>query len=439
MLRRLLEGRALQIGLTIGAGWGGRGASALAQFVAVRILTTMLGVEGFGAWAVITGLLAWFMLADFGLGAALQNHVSAGRVSGEDAAAAMRGTVSFLWRTLLLLFLLFAVVSPWAGPFLLEGFAGIGQFDATIAFLVFATIAAATGASSIALKISFAEHRGYLAHAITAAGAVLGLIGMMVVADIAPPHKLAWALAANYLPLFLLSVCSLWMRFRHLPPQQDTSWKRGIRPLRAQAGHFLLFATLSALVLNVDYIVLARTVSPEDVATYAVFTKLYALVFFVFSSVLQVYWPISSEAFQRGDVDKLHSLLIKCIGFGVVVVVLSSIALLLLNERIAEILSPDRPLVLPTFLIPYFAGYWILRIWSDTFSMLVLSAGRASFLCLVVPVQAAVSLGLGAWGAVLFGLPGFILGLATSFLVTVVWVLPLYVRSLAKRRLEGSI
>lgn len=442
ILRRLLHPRLLSLGLTVGAGWGSRIVGALAQFVAVRILTAMLGVDGFGAWAVITGLLAWFMLADLGLGAALQNYISAQRVaaSTEELEArtivTMRAAIGFLCRMTALLWLLLAIASPWAGPFLLEGFAKISSIDAAIAFFIFGAIAIAVGASSIALKICFAEHRGYLAHFATAGGAVLGLAGLVLVAHIAPYHRLSWALFANYSPVFCLSAFLLYRRLKY-SSLVATERRHILRPLLSQAGHFLLFSSLSALVLNIDFIVLARTVSPGEVATYAVFVKIYGLVFFIFSSVLQAYWPLSAEAFQRGDTSRLRALMTRCIGFGVLTIIGASIALLVLHEHIADVLAPGRNLVLPSNLILYFSVYWVLRVWSDTFSTIVLSAGRAMFLCKIVPIQAILSVGLGAWGANHYALPGFMLGMSASFVLTVMWILPFYVRRLMRQPHEA--
>lgn len=427
-LRLLHEHRFMRTGLTIGAGWGSRMVSALAQFVAVRILTSMLGVEGFAAWAVITSLLTWFMLADFGLGAALQNHISARRATESDAYDTIRATAHVLFRSTGLTWLLLALISPWIGPFLLEGFPSIATADAALAFFTFGALATATGASSVALKVCFAEHRGYVAHLTTAAGTLAGLLGLLLVAQIELEHRLSWALLANYAPLVILSALLFWRRIGRTTAR--SAWRQELASLQTQAGHFLLFAALSALVLNVDFVVLARTVTPGEVATYAIFVKIYGLVFFVFSSVLQAYWPLCTEAFHRGNAVQLRSLMARCIGFGLVTVTGASLLLFLLHRRIAVLLAPGHSLELPTSLILYFVGYWFLRVWSDTFSMLVLSAGRTMFLCKIVPVQAVISLGLGTWGAQEYGLPGFMLGLSASFALTVVWALPLYVRNL---------
>lgn len=432
---RLTNPDLLRFGMTVGAGWGGRVVTALAQFVAVRILTTMLGIDGYGAYAVLTGLLAWFLLADFGLGASLQNHISERRVAGKPSGPAIRSVASLLLGSTLVLWAIIALASIWIGPFLLSGFA-IPRHQAIAGFATFGILAAATGAASIALKICFAEHRGYLAHTITASGALFGLIGLKIVDWLQPDYLFVWALSVMYLPGLLLAAGLLFWRLRDADHLKDADG-----PLRAvlwrPARSFLLFGVLSALVLNLDYVVLARVLPPREVATYAILSKLYGLVFFAFSSVLQAYWSVSAEALHRGDAASVKRVARTCLLFGLAIVVGATSLLFVMLEPITRLLEPRGELVIQVELLPYFAAYSLLRVWSDTFSTLIMSAGKTAVLCMIVPVQAVISLTLEYLGAYYYGLPGFMLGLSASFVLTVAWALPLYLGRLSKR-LSGA-
>jgi O-antigen/teichoic acid export membrane protein len=433
---RLTNPESLRFVMTVGAGWGGRVVTALAQFVAVRILTTMLGIDGYGAYAVLTGLLAWFLLADFGLGASLQNYISQRRVAGETSEPAIRSVTYLLLGSTLVLCVLIAVASKWIGPFLLSGF-DVPYDQAIAGFATFGILAAATGAASIALKICFAEHRGYLAHAITASGALFGLIGLKVVDWIQPDHLFVWALGVMYLPGLLLATGLLFWRLRGVEEQDDAGGHPRAN-LWPPARSFLLFGILSALVLNLDYVVLARVLPPREVATYAILSKLYGLVFFAFSSVLQAYWSVSAEALHRGDAASVKRVARTCLMFGAVIVLSTTFLLLTLLGPITRLLAPKGALVISVGLLPYFAVYSLLRVWSDTFSTIIMSAGKAVVLCMIVPVQAVFSLTLEYLGAHYYGLPGFMLGLSASFVLTVAWALPLYLLRVSKR-LNGAM
>lgn len=203
--RRLLSDPAKA---AVAAGWVGRIIAALAQFAAIRILTQMLGVNGYGAYAVVTGLLAWFLLADIGLGSSLQNHISARRVIGERADDAIWSISLFLTATTGLLAAALAVVSPWAGSFLLGAFR-VPTLDAQFAFFAFGVIACATAAANIVLKVFFAHHRGYLSHAITTGAALLGVLMLVLIGQLDVPHRLVWAIVGFYLPGWLLPATAI--------------------------------------------------------------------------------------------------------------------------------------------------------------------------------------------------------------------------------------
>lgn len=431
--------RLVGMGLTIGFGWGGRVVAAVAQLLAVRILTGLLGVEGFGAYAVITGLLAWFMLADLGFGSSLQNHLSRTRVAGGDAAGAVQSTLSLLALSTLAVIALVLAISPLVGPFLLSEFPDVSGTQAMIGFAVFGVLASATGAASIAGKICFSEHRGYLAHAMTAGGAVGGLTGLLIVGHLRPPNLFGWVLFAYYTPFLVIQVAFLLWRYG--PGALRPRWSGDrLGALWREARSFLTFGATASLVLNLDFVILAKTVSPTQVATYAVLAKIYALGFFVYYSVLQAYWPVSTEAMSQGDVDSVRRALRKCLLSGVLIVLSMSALLALALPQVESLLAPQGELAIPASLIPLFAGYWLIRVWCDSFGTLIMSAGKTTFLSWIVPVQAIFSLGLGYWGAVSYGVPGFVVGLSLSFVLTVAWALPLFLRrhltTLAGRQID---
>ena len=416
---------------TVAAGWIGRIVAALAQFAAIRILTQMLGVDGYGAFAVVTGLLAWFLLADLGLGASLQNHISDQRVAGRAANDAIWSTSVFLAATTALIAVALAIASPWAGPFMLSTF-NVPKDDAQLGFLAFGVIASATATANIVLKIFFAHHRGYLSHAITTGAAVLGVITLAIVAQLDLSHRLVWAIIGFYLPGWILPALAIshyLLHHRHdLPRCRFGIDLTILRKFWSSARWFVLFAALGALTLNLDYVILSRTVSPAEVAVYSIFAKIYTLVIALLGSVMSAYWPVSSEMVRRRDTTGLARLIRRALLIGTVVTVLVSGGIFFSLDLLGRLLSPDAPLILPLVFVPAFTVYCLLRVWTDTFSMVIASAGKAWVQCLIVPFQAISSLGLGYWLALQYGSIGVVIGIIASYLLTVAWALPLYVR-----------
>lgn len=411
--------------LTVVAGWTGRLVTAAAQFISIRLITQTLGLDTYGAFAVITGFLVWFMLADLGFGAALQNHISQSRADGAGWQAAVRSVAGLLAGTTLVLSVLVLAVSPWAGPYFLSVYGTISSAEATASFAAFGILTLLAGALSIMLKVQFAEHRGYVAHAVTGGGAAAGLLCLALVMACHPQNGLLYAIIAYHFPLVLLSA-GLLIRFLTSQKGQARSATRLLPPLWKKARSFLLFAALSAVVLNLDYAILARTVSPAEVVGYAIINKAFLLIFIMYNSVLQAYWPLSAEAMHRGDTLAVKTLIRRCLVAGLAIVSVGTLGFLATSRLVATLLSPHEPPALPTTLILAYGLYWLLRVWTDVFAILIMSAGRVDYLCRIVPIQALVSVPLAYFGALHFGVLGMLGGMVIGYVCTVAWMMPRY-------------
>jgi len=422
--------------ITVGAGWTSRIVAALAQLAMIRVLTETLGIGGYGAFAILTGLLGWFALADLGFGASVQNFISQNRVDGKTSVDAIASVAAVLAGAMLCLTALWAGIAGWAGPFLLSASQDITGQTATAGFFVFAVVATGTGISAIALRICFAEHRGYLAHLISAVSVLMSLALLLLVLPRLPAEdRFVWSLALFTGPTWILPMLFLaayLIRHRARGHHFHLSFA-DVRRIWSRARIFLLYNAMAALVLNVDYIILSQTVSAPDVAEYAIFSRVYALAFFVFSSVLSAYWPVCAEMLHRGETQFVRKMIARSILFGTAVILGATSMLWLFAEPIAQVLAPRGTLVLSLGMIPLFAAYWIVRIWCDTFAMVVHSANRTTVLLMIGPVQAALNIAFGWYGAQQGGLAGLLVGMTASFVLTVGWFLPVYMSRVVLR------
>ncbi|UUL82169.1 lipopolysaccharide biosynthesis protein [Sphingomonas qomolangmaensis] len=416
--------------MTAGAGWVGRIVAAVAQIGAIRILTGLLGVDGYGAFAVISGLLAWFMLADLGFGPALQNYISGQRVADKPVGTAIWTVCLVLLAAMVALSLLWLAVAAWAGPALVGRYDTVGHREAVLAFFAFAVVATGAGVSAVAMRVAFAEHRGYLAHAMTASASVLGVLGLLIFAPWFGENKLVWALFCYFLPGWLIPMYFL---ARKLVKLWETGEIAGLGVNREvlsllfpEARKFLILYALAALVNNVDFIILSQTVSADEVAVYAVFSKIFVLAFTIVNSVIGAYWPVSAEMVHRRDLSGINRVILVCFSIGASAIFLMGAMLLVTRHYIADILAPSADLALPATLIAFFVVYWIVRVWSDTFAMLVVSASKAHILSFIAAPQALMSVALGYWGAKSYGVSGLMVGMTCAFLLTTGWALPWY-------------
>ncbi len=419
------------VGLTAAVGWSSRIVAALAQLYAVRMLIQTLGASGYGVFAVVIGLLSWFALTDLGLGAGLQNFISGRRVAGASALDAIRSICMLL---LLLLFgfsALWFLLSHWVGPLLLQDLQQVTASQAAAIFLGFAIVATGTGLASVGLKLCFAEHRGYVAHLLTLGGTLVGVAAIQLLPVVPADDRIVWALVLYQGPLWLFPM--VFLMHYVWKTRKDLGWTGKVlngstlAAIWPSARIFLLFGILGAFVLNIDYVLLSQAVDAEQIAIYAVYARIFALIFFVFSAVTQAYWPVMAESFRKNDVQSLRSAIRKCLTFGVFVVISGSISFLVFKDVIRSILFDGEDVSMPAYYVGVFCIYWLIRVWTDTFATVIQSGDRTAFLCGSVAVQSIANFGLSYFGAIHYGIPGLMIGMSIAFALTVAWMLPLYV------------
>jgi hypothetical protein len=95
-------------------------------------------------------------------------------------------------------------------------------------------------------------------------------------------------------------------------------------------------------------------------------------------------------------------------------------------QKFFLLLAPTQALEAPSALLLLAGGYQVLRVWTDTFAMMLQSMSLLRPFWLLVPLQAIASVMLQIWLVPQFGLYGTFIGLTLSFLLTVSWGLPYF-------------
>lgn len=415
--------RIPQVWLVAGGGWLGRGLQVAAQLIAVRILTDSLGTRGYGAFAVLASLAGWLALSDFSIAISLQNHISERRASDRESEDIVFTATLLSLAAAAIAAILLLLLGPWLAALLLGDLDATSPGNGTLAFYAMALPGIGTALGGVVYKIWFAQHRGYLSNLLPAAGTVIGTAAVWLVRGGDPEARLIWSILVYYAPLALLPMTALaWTAFR---ARQHRFRHDLVAPLLHRAARFWIFGVLAAGVLQVDYIIMAQMLPPRDIVVYNVASKIFLLVFFVYNALLLALWPVCSEAIARGEWTKIFALVRRYVTLGIAFVLVSGVGVAIVNGYLVRLIAPSLGQPLPTIVIVLLTAYTAVRIWTDTFAMIVQSMNDLTILWITVPIQSMLSIGLQTLGAKLYGLPGLIVGLTACFVLTVGWILPL--------------
>ncbi|GAA3722744.1 MATE family efflux transporter [Sphingomonas cynarae] len=419
-----------QIWLVAGGGWVGRIVQVVAQLLVVRILTDHLGVEGYGVFALLASLATWFTLSDLGVGVSLQNHISERRASGADTGSLVISASLLAIAACGFVTLLVALTGPLLARFILGDFGFLSPGHKLLVFYAMAFPGIGTALGSLLYRVWFAQHRGYLSNLMPAAGTILGTLGVWIASRTHIEPALSWSVSLFYAPIALLPIFGLGITLARLARLHRPSMELAKTVLR-RALRFWLFGIIAATVLQVDFIIMAKVLSARDIVIYSIATRVFGLVFFVYNALLMGLWPMCSEAVAGGRWEEVNRMVRKYVALGAVFVILSGCAIEVTKPWIIATLAPSSRLAIPGSIVVLLTIYYVLRVWTDTFSTVIQSINHLNVLWIALPFQATFSVTFQVLGARWLGLEGMILGLILCFLLTTSWILPLAIHRLS--------
>lgn len=405
--------------------WGSRVIVVAVQVASVRILIGDLGLEQYAVFALMLSLSGWYVLSDLGIGVSVQNYVSEARAKGKAQEGYLAAAGSLAILLLILTTALLCFFSPYLGPLFLTQFTFIGDDDKAKLFATVGALLIGTSIGGVSYKIWCAQQKGYLSNTLPALASVIGLGGLILVGQTTVIDKLYFSLIAYLLPSALVPILALMHQYSRSIRQVRALGEGYFANVLKRASQFWLFGIMAAAVLQIDYLVLSQFLKPHDIAAYSISTKVFGLAFFIYQSVLTALWPVFAEAIANSQWKTIQIQMKQTISIGLAFMALSTISMVWLMPLALSLLAPTEQLTIPNSFIFLMGIYYVVRIWTDSFSMLLQSMNDLRPFWIYVPIQAVISVS-AQWALTpIFGLYGIVFGLLSSFLFTVSWVLPL--------------
>lgn len=419
--------------LVAGSTWLSRIVTAGVSFFVVRLLTDLLGEEGYAAYSVLAGLLGWFALGDFGLASTVQNRVAQRRAAGEPHGAVIVYAVRLLGLLWIPLALVLWLASETLGASLLQA-SGFAVADSRRYFLITAGLLSVTGVSHLAYRVWYGEQRGYLANGVTALAAVGGLLLLSLVSRSSPSDPMASSLVAMLGTPAILGAISLGLVYYRARRDGGEFAAPDRAAARRKSVEFWIFGLMGGLVLHIDIIIISQTLPASDIALYAVLRKFYDIGQVLYAAVLLALWPTWTELTAKGDWTSAQRYLVRYLALGMLGSVALSAAMLFFAPTLLDLLAPTLQLRPSRGLLLVLGGIAAVRVWTTTWAVALQSVDEVRVLWLSAPVQAILNGALQLYMARRWGLEGLLSGLMISYLLTTAWILPVRTVRLARAR-----
>ncbi|EGE8743164.1 MATE family efflux transporter [Salmonella enterica subsp. enterica serovar Heidelberg] len=409
--------------IVAGSSWLSKIIIAGVQLASISYLISILGEEKYAIFSLLTGLLVWCSAVDFGIGTGLQNYISECRAKNKRYDAYIKSALHLSFIAIIFFIALFYIFSGVISAKYLSSFHEVLQDKTRMLFFTSCLVFSSIGIGAIAYKILFAELVGWKANLLNALSYMIGMLGLLYIYYRGISVDIKLSLIVLYLPVGMISLCYIVYRYIKLYHVKTTK-SHYIAILRRSSG-FFLFTLLSIVVLQTDYMVISQRLTPADIVQYTVTMKIFGLVFFIYTAILQALWPICAELRVKQQWKKLNKMIGVNILLGSLYVVGCTIFIYLFKEQIFSVIAKDINYQVSILSFMLIGIYFCIRVWCDTYAMLLQSMNYLKILWILVPLQAIIG-GIAQWYfSSTLGISGVLLGLIISFALTVFWGLPL--------------
>lgn len=405
--------------------WLARIALIVTQVIAIRILSTKLGEDGYSIIIILTSLIGWYLLSDLGVSYSIQNFTAEHK---ESIFSQYHYGLSGLKLALLSSFCvtvgLILLIKPLTNfLFTTDNIYSYERGILEDCVLVSGVLFIFQALGWVAWRFWYGQHNGWISNILMALGPLLGII--LVVSykdtDIIITTILFWVPSAivgfgSY--LFVYYKC-------HKSVGVICDSKKSLEVLKRALQFFLLNITV-AFILRTDYIVISRLgLTPASILEYTAIMKVMNVAFSFFLSALQSIAPLCTSYFYQKEYNEIKKIIKIYILTGIIGVLFFCFIVFFIKDHIFNFLFPDINGNIENDLIFSAMLFFLVRAWVDPFATVINALSKLDLYKFIVPLQALLVVGGMILLGNIYGIIGVVLGQVIGYVFSVGIILPL--------------
>lgn len=410
-----------------------KGITSILGIISIRILTDNLSDDAYAIIVLLTNIFVWFTLFDFGIGHSLQNYISEANAKKENSSAYI------FWGAIagILIFILglgfFYWSSSYLGNLYLKGFSNYAVDRKAFLFFVSSSMWLLNITGDIAYKIWYGQNKGYIPNILIGIARSLSFIGILILAANPDLNDTLYYLVISILPLGAFPmICLFYHLIKNFEGRKENAFKI-LSKLLSRGYRFWIFTAFLFIPFQTDYLFISQYLQENDVVQYNFYKKIFDMIFFLYTALLAALWPEFAEALVRNEWSMVIGKIKKYLKLGILYIGAATTMVFIFDEQIKSVLMPSANFELSHLLLILMGVYFTLRVWSDSFQVILQSNNQLGTLMLFSFLSLTINITL-QWSLVeTFGLQGIVIGLIAPIILTTAWAYPRKVFQLAKK------
>jgi O-antigen/teichoic acid export membrane protein len=315
--------------------------SVLVGIATVPLVVNYVGKEQFGLWMVVSSLVVWMQLADFGIANGLFNALAEANGKKDDRAAsgylstAVAATCALGLLCLPLVWLAYQYL-PW-GRLLNITDSALADLAAD-AMLVVGLVFVINIPISLSMRVYLAYQRAYVINAAAVVTSIINFVALWL--GVQNDLSLLWLVGISAgAPVFTNLL--LWFGLRRvglsLRLHLGLVRKEFLARVAASSVPLFLFQCGALLVNQLVNVMIANLASLSMVADFNVIQRVYLFVFSLAAAVSQPFYAAIREAFEKGEIDWVVRAVRHSLGMRILATLPFALLLLIAGDKIIQL------------------------------------------------------------------------------------------------------
>jgi len=395
-----------------------KGGSVGISLALIPLTINYVNPTQYGIWLTLSSVIAWAAFFDIGLGNGLKNKLATA-IALEDYSTArsyISTTYALLGGISVALFAVFCLVNPYINWQQILN-APVGMQLNQLALIMFGFFCLQFVVQLINTVLT-ANQQPAISALLNVTGQALMLLAIFVLTQLKQGSLTDLLLVMAGIPLLILIVASNWFykgNYKIMAPSWQAVNLKYAKEMLGSGSAFLVIQ-LGALVLyETDNIVITQLFGPQEVTTFNVAYKLFAVILMFFTIIINPFWSAFTEAYTKQDYSWIKDTLNK---INKIWLVLSFCAVLML------VLSPllyklwlGGNVSVPMSLSITMCVYTIASIWQTIHVYLLNGVGKIRLQLYLVLGSAIINIPLAVLLGKQIGLAGVTLSNAILFII----------------------
>ncbi|SHJ76157.1 Na+-driven multidrug efflux pump [Arenibacter nanhaiticus] len=396
----------------------------LIMYLMVPLSISYLGVENYGVWIVISGIVSWAGMFDLGLAHGLRNYLAVALAEGNISEG--RSFVSTTYFMILSVSLLILIIgSLFIYNVNLQGILNVYSVSESnlknISFIILLFFLLQFSLKPINAILQAYQIPSYT-QIIGVVGSIISICGIFISLNFFNKTPLyTYAVIVSLAPVISILLGSIYLfqnKFYLVKPKISKIKIISLRKIGGLGVDFFVIQLCLLVVYTSDNLIISHLFGPSEVTAYSIPYKYFSLLTILFTVIMSPYWSAITEAYVKKDFDWIKKT-IKNLSFIILGGLIITLIMVLISDIIYKLWIGNQVLVSRNLTI-LMGVYSMLMAVQTLFSSFSNGIGKIKIQMYTYIFCAIINLPLSLYFGKVLNLGGFGVLLATVSCLTIV-------------------